>query len=1130
MLMVLLATWISGVLVGQTVSTQILGLVTDPAGAVIPGATITARRPATGDVRTTKTNESGNYVFPLLDVGDYEVTCGAPGFKTEARSGITLEIQQKLRLDFQLQIGQQAERVEVTGAAPLLRTEDATLGSVIEERRLLELPTNGRNFAQTATLQAAVVYGTSRMGVDGQQTMALRAMPGQIVGLSANGQLDIRQNITLDGVSAVDGFKNAMLFVPSIEAVEEFKVQSAVYSAEFGMNSGAQASVIIKSGTNQFHGTAFEFLRNSDMDARNFFLPAPRVKNVLHRNQFGGVVSGRIKKDKTFWLFNYEGRREIRDTANQYTVPTVAMRGGDFSELLKPGNRWYPTTNVANLVITPPGSSAPLPNNIIPASMIYAPSQNLLTYKNTSPFSYGGFLALPNSDAQAQAANNTFNLIGSDAQIMNSDAYLGRFDQRLGDNDRIFARYVMVQSAWTQLPLTQVSQVVTQYRAQNFGFGYTKILSPTVLNEARFGYNRVRAFSVEPQTNSNFNIADVGLDFRVIGDGNRTLTPVEQGVPSLSITGFTGIGSGNVAININELYNGSDNLTISRGKHNFKFGVEVREGRVDTEQGNTPRGTASFTRDLVGIPDAFAAFMLGYPYNAQSAQGLPIAWIHQQKWGLYWLDDFKATPKLTINFGLRWDLYGEATDAAGHIRNLSFANSDMQTVNGQKYPMLLPNPKTTADLYNINWKQFMPRLGIAYRFSDRMVLRMGAGHFYSPQQMNNFNPLELNPPYSGFVVFQNTTTNPLTLGNLMGGPSATAGPQSITMLGELQASQGNRSAYRNTEIWQWTMEIERSLGKDFVGAVTYVGSAGANLDMGIANWNNPDPGLGTVQTRRPLQYYVDSQAPTVLLPVSTILMYTNGVNSNYQSLQTRLEKRYAKGLTFNAAFVYQKAISVGYSVNESPAYGSNYTQDPRDRLGDRGRSGIDQRFRFIFSHVWNIPWFRSAKGPKNWILGGWAINGIVQLQSGLPVTVTQSADGQNTGSSSNERPNIIPGQTVARVMDGRSLSQWFNTAAFVQSKCNGCTGTGTFVGPLGYGNAGVYLFDTPAQKTWDFALLREFKIREGHTLQFRWEVFNFLNTPQFGAPGRTFGVAGFGVITTTVMNNREMQLGLKYRF
>ena len=1128
---VLLGTWISAEAIGQTVSTQILGRVTDPAGAVIPGATITARRTATGDVRRTTTNETGNYTIPLLDVGDYEVTCALPGFKTETRRGVALELEQKLRLDFQLQIGQQADKVEVTAAAPLLLTEDATLGSVVDERRLLELPTNGRNFAQTATLQSGVVYGTTRMGVDGQQTMALRAMPGQIVGLSANGQRDLNQNITLDGVSAVDGFKNAMLFVPSIEVVEEFKVQSAVYSAEFGMNSGAQASVIIKSGTNQIHGTAFEFLRNNDLDARNFFLPAPHLKNTLHRNQFGGVVSGPIKRNKTFWLFNYEGRREVRGTANQYSVPTLAMRAGDFSELLQPGNRWYPTTNVANLAIRYPGSNVPFPNNIVPPSLINPVAQNLMTYKNTSPFPQGGFIPYPNYDSQARAIGSTQNLIGSDGQILNSDTYVGRIDHRFGDKDRIFGHYVIVQPAWTQDPLTQVSKVTTDFRTQNLAVGYTKILSATVLNEARFGYLRNRALSGEPQTNSNFNVADLGLDIRVVGDNNRALSKFEEGVPTISIAGFTGTGSGNVAYTLNELYNASDNLTISHGKHNFKVGAEYRDALVLTQQGNFPRGQLAFTRDLVSIPDAFAAFILGFPYNGSSSDGATPVYPRQEKLGLYWLDDFKATSKLTVNFGLRWDLYGEATDSSGKLRNLSFANKDLQIINGQEYPVLIPPTQKPADLYNINWKQFMPRLGIAYRFSDRMVLRMGSGHFYSPQQLNNFNILQ-GPQYSGYVIYQNTTANPLPVQDLLSGPGASsqAGPLALTMLGELQASQGNRPAYRNNDIWQWTAEVQRSFGKDLVAALTYVGSASAGIDMTVSNWNNPDPGLGTVQARRPLQYYIDTRQPGVLLPVSTIRRLESWVSANYNALQSRFEKRYSKGLTFNASFVYQRANSIGYGVNESGLYGSNFTQNPRNRKGDYGRSYIDQRFRFVMSHVWEIPWLRHAKGPKNWFLGGWAINGIVQLQSGLPVTVAQSGDSQNTGASSMERPNIVYGQKVDTVMDGRTLSKWFNTAAFVQSKCNGCPGNGTFIGPMGYGNAGVSLFDSPAQKTWDVGIFKEFKVKEGHTLQFRYEAFNFLNTPQFAAPDRTLGDAAFGRITTTLVNNREMQFGLKYRF
>ena len=304
-----MALAISVAVIGQTVSTEILGLVTDPAGAVVPGATITARRVATGDVRKSNSNETGNYIFPLLEVGEYEVTCSAPGFKAEVRRGVVLALQQKLRLDFQMQIGQQAELVEVTGAAPVLRTEDATLGSVIEHRRVVDLPLNGRNFGHLATLTPGVTLGIARMGLDGQGG---RIIAGQDMAVSANGQRDVNQTVSLDGVVATNPKYGDMQFVFAIEAIEEFKVQSAVYSAEYGMNSGAQVNVAIKSGTNQFHGTAFEFLRNDKLDARGYFLPAQQPKNALRKNQFGTVVSGPIIKNKTFWLFNYEGRRERR--------------------------------------------------------------------------------------------------------------------------------------------------------------------------------------------------------------------------------------------------------------------------------------------------------------------------------------------------------------------------------------------------------------------------------------------------------------------------------------------------------------------------------------------------------------------------------------------------------------------------------------------------------------------------------------------------------------------------------------------------------------------------------------------------------------------------------------------------
>ena len=453
----------AGMAAGQTVSTQILGLVRDPAGAVIPDAEVKATRVATGDVRRTVTNDTGNYIFPLLEIGEYNVTCSAAGFKTELRRGLVLQLQDKLRLDFRLELGQQVETVTVEGGAPLLRTEDATLGSVVEHKRVVDLPLNGRNFAQAATLMPGVVFGASRMGADGQGTIAAQvSMPGQIVGISANGQRDANQNITLNGVVAVDPQHSAMLFVPSIEAIEEFRIQSAVYSAEYGMNSGAQANVALKSGTNQLHGTAFEFLRNDAVDARGFFLRPGAPKNKLRRNQYGGVASGPLIKDKTFWLGSYESRRERRSTPGVAAVPTLAMRSGDFSELLIPGNRWYPrdANPVAARSIRLPGSDLPFPNNVIPQNLIHRVSRNLLTSKEYSPFPEGGFLAYPNIDAAARAAGSTLNLAGTSDQILDNDQYLTRIDHRFSDRDRIFGHYVLVDSLFDDTPRSRSGRTV----------------------------------------------------------------------------------------------------------------------------------------------------------------------------------------------------------------------------------------------------------------------------------------------------------------------------------------------------------------------------------------------------------------------------------------------------------------------------------------------------------------------------------------------------------------------------------------------------------------------------------------------------------------------------------------------
>jgi Carboxypeptidase regulatory-like domain/TonB dependent receptor len=1112
-------------LVAQTVSTEILGLVTDSSGAVIPAATVKITRLATGDVRTAATNASGNYVFPVLEIGEYEVTCSASGFKTEVVHHVTIELQQQARLDFRLQVGERAEIVEVSAAGSLLRTEDATMGSVIESRRVVELPLNGRNFSQLATLMPGVIFGTSRIGVTQQGGVPI---PGQTVQIAAEGQRDIQQRATIDGVVTTEPRTNTMTYLPSIEAIEEFKVQSAVYSAEYGVNSGAQINVAIKSGTNSLHGTLFEFVRNDKFDARGFFLPPTQTKNKLRRNQYGGVGSGRIKKDRTFWLVNFESRRERRATPDASAVATTAMRSGDFSELLQAGNRWYPSSTAPVLIGLP--GSAPFPGNIIPPSLLNPVSLNLLTSKNKSPYSYGGYLPLPTSDAQAFAIHSPINLFGTDPLNVDSNQYLARFDHRFGVNDRVFVHYILVNASAASSPLAVASTTLTDNRSQNVGFGWTKILSPAMVNDLRYGYNRTHTVYGGPLTANGFDQQALGLNFLVNG---RPLKSNENGLPIIAISGYLGFPDPREPGQLDNvwLHAISDSIFMNRGRHNIKFGGEYSYNQAGSERANVPRGQLTFTGNISGIPDAFAAFMLGIPYTAQSAEGQPPLTTLQQRLALYWTDDFKATSRLTLNIGVRWDWFGHVHDLdnLGRIRSVSFAPGQAQTINGQFVPELIPNPGTNEPLYAINWKQIMPRLGLAYRLADRMVLRAGAGQFYNANQLNNFQILNLQPPTSGSTINQNNPQNPqATISNPFAGLPPGASPTALLMLGNI-GSDG-KSHFLNNNIWQWTMEIERTFGKDFVASLGYVGNKGTHLDQTVSNYNNPDPGLGDIQSRRPIQFYTDSLKPGQLFPLSTLRYLNSGLNSNYNALHARVEKRFAHGLTFTAAFNYQKSLATGYSVNESSPYQSNVPQNPRNTALDRGRFGLDQRFRFVYNYVWQLPLFQQAKGIQGAVLGGWSLNGIVQLASGFPITVAQSGDSMNTGSAGAPRPNIAPGSSVSRVWDSRTLSQWFNTAAFVRAKCNGCAGAGLFVGPLGYGNAGEGLIDSPGLKTWDFSLFKEFRIKESHRLQFRIEAFNLFNTPQFAGPDATLGDAAFGRITTTTIDNREVQFALKYSF
>jgi hypothetical protein len=770
--------------------------------------------------------------------------------------------------------------------------------------------------------------------------------------------------------------------------------------------------------------------------------------------------------------------------------------------------------------------------------MIDPVATNLLAFQHTSPFEQGGFVPPSNFDTQARAQGNTRNRIGTNDQDLDSDQYLGRLDHRFSDTDRIFGRYLIVDSFWLNTPLDLVPRTRSDFLGQNAALAYSKVLSPSAINELRFGWLRSGADTRGDQTEAGFSQGDLGLDFPVLRDGNRTLTPLEEGLPDINLDGYRPIRSGKIEQTVSSVYEVSDSVSINRGKHNFKLGGLYQWDTVDAGAANQPRGTLNLTRvqstrqgGPLYVPDAFAALLLGIPYSAQTAEGLATTDLRQQRAGAYFLDDYKATHRLTINFGVRWDYFGVVEDANGRIRTLSFAPENLQTLNGVQVPTLIPDPDTRASLYDVPRTQIMPRLGIAYRLSDSWVLRTGVGQYFAPLQANSFSILSLNPPYSGGATYFNFPDAPTaTLGDPFNSFRFDL-PQSLVMLGYLNADNGNRSNFKGNDLWQWNLELEKSLGRDFVLGMAYLGSSASNLDISVSNFNEPDPGpIQTLDARRPLRFYADSVNPSQALALGSVRRLESAVSSNYHALQLRGEKRYSQGLTFTASFNYQKAMGIGYATNENGGYGPTDPQDPRNFAADYGRSALDQRFRFVFSHVWELPWMREARGIKGALLSGWAVNGIISLTSGLPVTVIQS--GQPLGIAvGSPRPHIAPDQSVERTMDGRTIQRWFNTSAFVMARCQtGCGNNGLFIGPNGYGNSGVGLFDAPGQKTWDFGLFKNFRVAEGHTLQFRWEAFNFLNTPQFGAPNNVLTNSTFGQISSTIIDQREMQFGLKYQF
>jgi carboxypeptidase family protein/TonB-dependent receptor-like protein len=1136
--------WVS--VSAQTTSTTILGTISDASGAVLPGAKVTAVNTGTGVKREVVAASTGDFSFPLLDVGVYDLIVEAQGFKQEIRRNIVLEINEKVRMDFTLQVGATNERVEVTAEAATLRTDDATLGLTVEQRRVEELPLNNRNLGTLAILQPGVQYGP-RSGTDGQgfgQRQGSHGIPIPGIGLSfvANGQRETNEHGTLDGVVATEARVNTIPFSPSPEAVQEFRTLSGSYSAEYGFNAGAQVVIVTKSGGNDWHGSLFEFLRNDIFDAENFFqnyFNTPGAtrskKDSLRQNNFGGVLTGPLRiprlykgENKTFFMVNYESRlRRQGNLAQSANQPPLAFRRGDFSSLLKLVDA---QGRPAPIIIRDPISinGDPFPGNIIPDNRISPVAKELMKYW---------------PEPQRINANPLvgLNYIGFERRTIDDHQFFARVDHNFSERDKIFGRYAFDDVTYNVLPGDNPNfSYFVDGRNQNVAGAWIHIFNPSLINEFRYGYNRSNDDTLNPRANTDFDPEALGLaGFRVLNDGNRKFTSRETGLPTITVSGFLPLAEqdGGNGYDFNNLHQISDNLTWSRGAHNLKFGFDFRRVSLFRGAANFPRGSLTFSGDIAGT--SFAAFLLGYPSITATPEGLPITDVRQNRVAVYGLTDWKATRKLTLNLGLRWEYNSPATDIDGLWRSLSFS----ELTNGS--PTLIPAIGTPFAFYDAPKTIFMPRIGLAYRWSENWVARAGFGIYFNVHQLNNYTILNLNPPKSGSANFTNSANNgkiisvsALTYSSPFGAINNTR-ETGLNMLDEK-----NHQPY----ISQWSLDIQRRLPFDTILSVGYVGNKGTHIDNTV-ELNAPEPGISppNPNTRRPIPFFIDGSGGPMRQLLRLRLLDSNA-NSWYHALQVNAQKRLSRGFQMNFAYTYSKAMGEGYGRNESAGATQNTYQNPRDRAAEKARYGFDFRHSAVISFLYEmpvIPAFRNNAAKH--IFGGWQTNGIVTLRSGLPFTVAQ------TNSLNTVEPPARPDRLGNGKLEEPTIDRWFDPDAFRVVTCAQprIEAVNTYLRQFcHYGSSGQSVLEGPGYKSFDFSLLKNIKFTEKMRLQFRWEVFNLFNTPQFAVPNATLSTApeflpttvggafptqagtakGPGSISSLVAPMRQMQFGLKLIF
>lgn len=1039
----------------QTTGT-IFGTAKDPSGALLPGVNITVSNEATGLRRAVVTDDRGDYIVSLLPVGAYTVEAELAGFKRFSQKGINLSATENVRVDIVLELGEITEAVEVVGATPLIETRSAALGKIESQARIVELPLNGRNFLQLGMLQPGVAPPLRNI-----RAMTVGNTPGGVdVTFHVNGLRQSSNNFLLDGADNNEVILGTAGVVPVPDALQEFRILTNMYSAEFGRGGGSIVNIITRSGTNSFRGSIYEFLRNDVLDARNFFVPdVPK----LRRNQFGGVVGGPVRRDRVFFLFSYEGLRQRRGVPTTATVPSLKEREGDFSD--SPAK---PTDFL---------TGGPFPGNRIPSERFDPVARNVLS-----------LYRLPNTGLNQFSTNAN--------ESIRRDQFTIKIDHILGEKDTFTARYIFDDGFRVNpIPLASITSVFRSgdfpakdaNRWQNAMLAETHTFSANLVNEFRFAFRRNRIDALVPVN----PLSSQPFGFR--------FPQGEPIVPMIIVAGLDPVGnpSSKSSFPRANSFQWFDTISYQRGAHNIKAGVEVGHHQVNTKWLGFDHGSFIFLPVFTG--NAFADFLLGKPlifftYESKTSDR------YYRSTGFHWYiqDEYKMTPKFTLNLGLRYELDTPAVEMRDRIATFIPGAKSRRDPTLPVGVLLAGDPGVPRATIVTDKNNFAPRFGFAWdpTGGGKMSLRAGYGIFYD-------TPAFINIMVQGLLI---PSKFPVLIVPLVGGTFADPtggvdifGP-SFPFGQELDfLSPDARTPY----VQQWNLTIQREFGLDTALEVAYVGNKASKLTLS-RNLGNPLTGL-----------------PDLVKQTAALLINNcRCASSNYNGLQISVTKRPSQGLAFLGSYSLSKAIDHGsqpYAFIEARGQ-QTAIQNPNDLGAERGLAAFDVRQRFVFSFLWQLPFLKNHGGLVSKVFGGWQLSGILTFQSGQPFTVLDLNDPDGDFDlPPNNRTDLVGNPNLPSSQ--RRPERWFNTQAFQPVPRN-----------TRFGNAGRNIAIADGINNFDFSLIKRFRVAEGREVEFRSEFFNLFNHPNFGIPEMIVNSPNFGKVIETSTPSREIQFALKLIF